>query len=58
MESCKPMSTPLKATSKLHKSITPKTSHEIQKMMDVPYKEFVGALCMQWLLLDQISLMQ
>jgi hypothetical protein len=58
MESCKPMSMPLEATSKLRKSITPKTSHEIQEIMDVPYKEFVGALCVQWLLLDQIYLMQ
>jgi hypothetical protein len=44
MESCKPMYMPLGANSKLHITIAPKTSHEIQEMKDVPCTELVGNL--------------
>jgi hypothetical protein len=35
---------PLEANSKLHKTIAPKTSQEIQEMKDVPYTKLVGSL--------------
>lgn len=44
MADCKPVSTPIDPNQKLSSDMSPKTSHEIKKVVNVPYQEAVGSL--------------
>ncbi|KXJ75469.1 hypothetical protein RP20_CCG011674 [Aedes albopictus] len=44
MNDCNPVSTPFDASQKLSKEMSPKSSDEVERMANVPFRELVGGL--------------